>query len=151
MDNKNEEQLTYETYREQIDIWYRAHNIIQEKTELYYDFISSLLTLIDETYLGPDVIVSDDDMMNHFNWCFNKITSNFEQEGIHFITKSSHYEYMWFLFYKGYYSCSTEDKAKILGDYFKVIFNFNMVKSPIELESFIDLYKIFDQNLKKIN
>jgi hypothetical protein len=151
MGNKNEESITYETYKEQIDIWYRTHNIIQEKTELYYDFISSLLNIIDETYLGSDIIQTDDDMNSHFNWCFNKVADNFKQEKIYFIDKSGHYEYMWVLFYKGYYTCDTENKAEILRDYFKLIFNFNKAKTPIELESFIDLYKIFDQNLKKIN
>jgi len=151
MDNKKEEHITFETYKDQIDVWYKAHNIIREKSEIYYDFLSTLLNLIDETYLGSDVIKTEDDMINHFNWCFNKITSNFEQERIYFNTKSTHYEYLWFFFYKGYYMCSTENKHQILSDYFKVLFNFNKVKTPIELESFTDLYKIFDQNLKKIN
>lgn len=151
MDNKDEELITFEAYREQIDVWYRAHNIILEKTELYYDFISALLHLIDETYLGVDIIESEEDISNHFNWCFNKVVSNFEKERIQFTIKSVHYDYLWFLFLKGYYQCSTEDKVPILDDYFKVIFNFNKVKTATELESFIDMYKIFDQNLKKTN
>ena len=65
MEKDNEARLTFETYKEQIDTWYRAHNIILEKSELYYDFLSSLLDLIDETYLGSDVLVSDDDIINH--------------------------------------------------------------------------------------
>jgi hypothetical protein len=151
MEKDNEAHLTFETYKDQIDIWYRAHNIIRERSELYYDFLSSLLDLIDETYLGSDVLISDDDIINHFNWCFNKITNNFEQEKIHFITKSTHYEYLWALLYKGYYKSVNEEKYKILSEYFKEIFRFNKVKTPIELESFIEIYKIFDQNLKKIN
>jgi adenosine deaminase len=99
MDNKSEEHLTYEAQREQLEIWYRAHNIIREKAELYYDFLFSLLNLIDETYLGADVMQSEEDMMNHFTWCFNKVTSNFEQERIHFLTKNTHFPYLWFFFY----------------------------------------------------
>jgi len=151
MDKENEEHLTFETYKEQINVWYRAHNIIREKAELYYDFISSLLNLIDETYLGADILQSENDMFNHFTWCFNKIMSNFEQEKIHFISKNTHKEYLWLLFYKSYYKSNNEEKYKILSQYFKTLFTFNKVKNPVELESFIDLYKIFDQNLKKIN
>lgn len=149
MDNKKEEHITFETYQGQIEIWYKAHNIIREKAELYYDFLFSLLTVIDETYLGPDIIVSDEDITNHFDWCFNKIISNFEQEKIYFLPKNEHYQYLWFFFYKAYYKCQTENKYQILCDYFKLLFNFNKIKTPIELESFTDLYKIFDQNLKK--
>jgi hypothetical protein len=150
MDNK-EEHLTSETYKEQIEVWYKTHNIIREKAELYYDFLFSLLDIVDETYLGSDVIKSDEDMINHFNWCFNKVISNFEQERIYFNNKDTHYDYLWVFFYKAYYTCPTENKMEILSEYFKVLFNFNRIKTPPELESFTDLYKIFDQNLKKIN
>jgi hypothetical protein len=150
MDNKSEEHLTSATYKEQIDVWYRSNNIVREKSELYYDFLSTLLNLIDETYLGSDVIQTEDDMNNHFNWCFNKIISNFEQERIYFITKGF-YEYLWVFFHKGYYTCAKKDKYQILSEHFRTLFNFNQIKSPIELESFINFYKILDQNLKKTN
>lgn len=150
MDNK-EEHLASETYKEQIEVWYKTHNIIREKAELYYDFLFSLLDIVDETYLGSDVIKSDEDIINHFNWCFNKVVSNFEQERIYFNNKDTHYDYLWIFFYKAYYTCATKNKMEILSEYFKVLFNFNRIKTPPELESFTDLYKIFDQNLKKIN
>lgn len=137
--------------REQIDTLYKVNNIIREKAELYYDFISSLLDIIDKTYLGPDVMISDDDMIDHFIWCFNKVSDNFEHERIHFIVKGSHYEYLWAFFYNAYYLCNTENKVLILHEYFKLLFDFNKIKTPSEIESFIDLYKILDQNLKKIN
>jgi hypothetical protein len=103
------------------------------------------------TYLGSDIIKSDEDIMNHFTWCFNKIISNFNQERIHFVAKSTHFDYLWAFFYKAYYKCNTENKNEILFEYFKILFSFNKVKTPIELESFTDLYKILDQNLKKTN
>lgn len=151
MDSKKEEYIAFATYNEQIDFWCKKHNIVREKSEVYYDFLFSLLTLIDETYLGSDVIKTQGDMINHFNWCFNKVTDNFEQERIFFIPKSTHYEYLWFFFYKGFYMCTTENKTEILIDYFKLLFNFTRIKTQSELESFTDMYKIFDQNLKKIN
>ena len=44
-----------DSYKQQIDIWYKAHNISREKTELFYDFLMSLYNLLQETYLGPEV------------------------------------------------------------------------------------------------
>lgn len=151
MDNKSEERITFEAYSEQINIWYRANNIIRERAELYHDFLSSLLTLIDETYLGADVIVTQEDMSSHFTWCFNRVLSNFEYERIYFINKPDNYEYLWFFFYKGYYMCETENKYAILQEYFKLLFQYERIKTPPELESFTDFYKMLDQNLKKIN
>jgi len=151
MEKDNETHLTFETYKEQIDIWYRAHNIIREKSELYYDFLSSLLDLIDETYLGPDVLVSNDDIKNHYYWCLNKIINNFELERIYFVNKTNHYEYLLAILNNGYYKSVNDQKYEILSEYFKELFLFNKVKTPIELESYIEIYKIFDQNLKKTN
>ncbi len=147
MDNKSKDDLTFE----QIEIGYRTNNIIREKIELYYDFISSLLNLIDQTYLGPDFIQSDEDIFSHFNWCFNKIISNFEKERIYFIPKGSHHSYLWSFFYKGYYTYDNPDKFKIVSDYFKIIFDYRSFKTPIEFETLVDLYKILDLNLKKLN
>lgn len=153
MDNDKKEHIftLYEKYKEQVDIWYKSHNIIHEKTELYCDFLCSLLNKINETYLGDDIIISDKDIINHFTWCFHKVVFNFGQEKIYFSPNTTHFDYLWVLFYKAYYKCNTENKTKILMDYFKLLFDFNKIKTPVEMDSFTDLYKIFDQSLKKIN
>ena len=152
MGKEREDGLTLDDYREQINVWFSANNIIREKSELYYDFITSLLRLMDETYLGSDVISTQDEMVNHFMWCFNKVLSDFEQERIKFTPVSTPtYDYLWFFLYKGYYTSEMENKYGALLEYFTYLFDFSMVKTPPELESFMDFYKIFDQNLKKIN
>jgi len=68
MENKEGylEFVSSESYKNQIDIWYRAYNISREKTELFYDFLVSLYDLVEETYLGMDVVVSEEDQKNHF-------------------------------------------------------------------------------------
>jgi hypothetical protein len=152
MDKNENEGWTIEKYLERMNVWYRTNNIIHEKSELYYNFISSLLVLIDQTYLGPDVISTKKDMVNHFTWCFNRIRSNFIHERIIFLPASTtSYGYLWYFIYKGYYSIDTDNKFNTLLEYFKYLFNYNMFKTDAELESFVDFYKIFDQNLKKTN
>lgn len=151
MDKKNDERQIFELYKEQINIWYKAHNIVREKAELYYDFLYSLLMIIDETYLGPDIIQTDLDITNHFKWCYNKVIQNFEQERIYFTGKNSQYEYLYFVFYKAYYKNEHEEKFENLNEYFKLLFAYNKIKTSTEFESFLDMYKMFEQNLKKIN
>jgi hypothetical protein len=79
MENKETylEFISSESYKEQIDIWFRAYNICREKTELYYDFLMSLYNLMEETYLGSDVMENEQDQKNHFTWCWDKIIDNF--------------------------------------------------------------------------
>ena len=74
--------ITSENYKNQIDIWYKAYNISREKTELFYDFLTSLYTLVDETYLGSDVVYLEETQKSHFTWCWDKIVDNFSKEKI---------------------------------------------------------------------
>jgi hypothetical protein len=74
--------VSSENYKQQIDVWYRAYNISREKTELFYDFLISLHNLIDETYLGTDVMMSTEDQINHFTWCWDKTIESFNKEKI---------------------------------------------------------------------
>jgi len=147
------EKLTLEDYHQKTNLWYNENNIIRENSELYCDFILALLSLIDETYLGSDVVITQDDMGSHFTWCLNKIISNFEHERIVFTPSASttSYDYVWYFFYKGFYSSDDEDKVSILSEYFSYLFDFSKVKTSRELETFTDFYNIFDKNLKKLN
>ena len=51
---------------------------------LYYDFILTLNKLIVETFLGDDVINSEEDIKNHFDWCIERVFNNFKKENIIF-------------------------------------------------------------------
>ena len=91
-------------------------------------------------------------MVNHFSWCFNKVLDDFEKERIKFSPAStSTYDYLWYFLYKGFYTSDSDNPIQVILSYFKFLFDVNEIKSPIELEAFKDFYKIFDQNLKKLN
>ena len=45
---------------EEMQLLYKANNIKYDKCELYYDFITTLNKLIVETFLGDDVINSEE-------------------------------------------------------------------------------------------
>jgi len=44
--------VTQPLSKEDVDVWFNINNIIPEKSELFYDFCVSLLSLIKQTYLG---------------------------------------------------------------------------------------------------
>ena len=68
---------------EEVDIWFRSNNIVFEKMELFCDFTISLTIIINDTYLGGknagevQVEMTDEDNLNHFNWCWNENIKNF--------------------------------------------------------------------------
>ena len=141
--------VSSDSYKHQIDIWYKAYNISREKTELFYDFLLSLYNLIEETYLGTDVLQMEEDQKNHFTWCWDKVTSNFDNEKIFFKNRGNHYEYLWNFFLEAYYFTKLEDGKVRISDYFYKLFSFRHKKSRSELDMLAEIYKLFDQNLKK--
>ena len=136
-------------YKHQIDIWYRTYSINRDKIILFYDFLSSLHTLIDETFLGVDVLYKEVDQRGHFDWCWNKIIENFNKERIFFKDKGNHYEYFWNFFFEAYYLSKIDEKETRISEYFYKLFDFRYVKSRSELDILTEVYKLFEQNLKK--
>ena len=50
--------LKDQDYGYQTEVWYRAYSITTEKIELFYDLVDSLYRIVDQTYLGPDAIIT---------------------------------------------------------------------------------------------
>jgi hypothetical protein len=141
--------IASESYKQQIDIWYRAYNISREKTELFYDFLSSLYELMEETYLGADVMDNQTDQKNHFTWCWDKVLRNFELERIYFKERGHTYEYFWNFFLEAFYYNKIDENINRIKEYFYILFDFEHRKSRSELDMLTEIYKLLDQNLKK--
>jgi hypothetical protein len=131
-----------------LDIWYKTHNFIFEKNELYYDFVSSLFDLIEQTYLGLDVLNNKEDILNHFKWCFKKTIENFETENIKFKSNGSLFDYLYLFFSGSFYKEPTEKNIIYLYEFFNNIFDFTRVKPQKDMETYKFIYKLFDINLK---
>jgi hypothetical protein len=138
-----------DSYKHQIDIWYKAHNISREKTELFYDFLVSLHELIEQTFLGEDVIKTEDIQRNHFTWCWDKTIENFNKEKIYFKERGNHYEYFWNFFLEAYYYIQLDGNQVRIYEYFYKLFDFKHKKSRSELDILTEIYKLLDLNLRK--
>ena len=133
--------------KNQLDIWYKAYNITLEKTELYYDFLISLLDIIEETYLGNDVLLSQQDIQNHFTWCFDKLITNFQKENINFETRGEHYDYFLNLFMEIYYGQNKETIRNSIDVFFNDLFNREKPFTQVDLDLIFNIYKSLDKNL----
>ncbi len=137
--------------REGIDMIYRLNNIKFERCELYNDFVQSLMMLVFDTYMG-DEITKGDDQINHFKWCFNKTVSNFKEEGINF-EHTAIYDYFLEFMLEVYYPLTKKrenpNTHKNLLKLWGFIFDFNNLKSNSDIDTFIEVYRIFDKSLIK--
>lgn len=150
MENKETylEFLHSESYKFQLDIWYKAYNISRQKTELFYDFLVSLYDMVDSTYLGEDILNLEEIQKDHFNWCWKKNLENFGNEKIFFKESGSHFDYLWNFFLEAYYYAKLDGKTIRISEYLYKLFDFKHKKSRSELDMLTEIYKMFEQNFK---
>ena len=137
--------LTYE----QMQLLYNANNIKYDKVKLYYDFITTLNRLIDKTYLGDEYISTEEEMLGHFNWCFDKIIENFDKENIKFKNDNDLRSYFKYYYEHLYYNDSEKSLEKI-DDLPKYSFEYYRLKSMSDLDILVELYKLFERSLNKV-
>ena len=89
-----------------------------------------------------------EDQQNHFNWCWDKVISNFKKENIHFTKKGSHYEYFWTFFYDTFYKEPSPTIIKKVEDFFKDLFAPASRKTKSELDIYTEMYKMLEFHLK---
>ena len=129
-----------------------ANSIKYERSQLYGDFIQSLLAIIFDTYMG-DEITNDIDKINHFKWCWDKNLSNFKDEGINFSDTKESYEYFLEFMYEVYYSIPNKETKPHIPSTISILwfklFSYDTIKTRSDIDNFIEVYKILDKSLKK--
>ena len=73
--------------------------IVKDRVEIYKDFTINLLNYIYDYYLDKETLSDDNDIRNHFNWCFNKVCDEFKKENLDFSKNKPLKEY----FHQFYY------------------------------------------------
>jgi len=145
-----EEFLNYVTKQisaDEMRLWIKTNNIRSEKTELFFDFIISLFYIIEETYLGDDVVITDEQKEGHFLWCWKKTIMDFTKENIEFKPKGQHYSYFFNFFYEGFYKSEIDEKVNKLKNFLKELFKLYELKTESELDMLSEIYRILDNNL----
>lgn len=137
--------------RESIEMLYTSNNIKFEKCELYGDFVQSLLLLVFNTYMG-DEYTDVTNQLKHFEWCWDKNIKSFEEEGI-FFNNIKLYNYFLEFVVEVFYSNPDKDKdeksEKGVLKIWEDIFNYTNIKTNSDIDTLIEIYKIFDDSLKK--
>jgi hypothetical protein len=139
--------------KDDIDTWFKINNILPEKLELYYDFSFSLYNLIKGTFLGENenfetnINMTEEDVINHFKWCWNKTIENFKKESIIFTNDGDHYKYFLSFFTDIFYNQNDKKIKDSIGDFFDDIFNIEKTFTQSDLDIMLNIYKSLDNNL----
>lgn len=123
------------------------NNIAPEKVELFRDFSISLTCLIEDTYLGDDVMEYQEDQINHFNWCWEQNIKNFGDEYILFQTKGEHYYYYLAYYMDIYYGNSSKTRSLFMKivSFWDDILAIDTPKTKSDHDMLCEIYKIMDK------
>lgn len=129
----------------------KSNNIIKERVELYRDFVINLIHYIHSTYFGKEYIKTEEDIKGHYNWAFNKVISDFENEEIYFGDVTELRQYFFDYFIVRFYSVEKIPNQKTFISFWDEIFNLDNIKEKAIFSSMVDIYKLFDNSLKNKN
>ncbi|MFW6219310.1 MAG: hypothetical protein ACOC33_00450 [bacterium] len=126
---------------------YKKHGIIREKLELYKDFVTNLSQTILDSYFGKEYIKTEEDVIGHYNWSYNKVINQFKEEDIYF-DENDNELYSYFF---NYYLDTIYLSDKIISDdifliYWTKFFK-DSIKTNSELNALIEIYEIFENSL----
>ena len=138
--------------KDEVDIWFSVHNMIPEKIELYGDIFESLTTLILETYLGEEtnetkIRMSDDDITNHFDWCWKKTIDGFEKENIILDSDGEHKDYVKTFFLDSFYYQKDSEIRSAVKIFVKDLFDIDKVFVKSDLDIITEIYKVFNRTV----
>jgi hypothetical protein len=140
--------ITTPLISEEMHLLYKANNIKYDKCELYYDFILTLNKLVSETFLGDDVINSEENIKNHFNWCIEKIFDNFKKENIIFDEIDELKNYFYNFYIELFYNINNKKEALEKLNKLPILsFNYSRVKTRSDMDVLLELYRLFEKSL----
>lgn len=133
-----------------LNILYSTNNINFERCQLFSDIVQSLVCKIMDTYMG-DKFTTPEQRTEHFKWCWDSTMGDFANEGV--ILKSSKELYSYFEQFMIDSFYMTNDKGDIdiikgnLTKLWKYIFGYTTNKTRSDVDTFLEVYKIFEKTL----
>jgi hypothetical protein len=138
-----------------VEVWFNVNNMIYEKRQLFSDFTFSLYYLISSTYLGDDLdntsetklVLSQEDKLKHFDWCWKRTLDNFSKESIRFNVKGEHREYYEKFFMDLFYNAENKTISENIVKFFQELFDEEKMFTKSDLDMLTEIYKLLNKNI----
>lgn len=127
--------------------------IVKDRVEVYKDFTINLLFYLKHYYLDKKTLSTDEDIENHFNFCFNKVCDEFLKEDINFKNNDDLREYFFSYYYKQLYTFNfdennADDMFNQIEKFWRNIFKVKKINDNNIINVLIEVYLIFDESLE---
>lgn len=121
--------------------------IIKDRIEIYKDFTINLLNYIIFYYLDKDSLSEDEDIKNHFNFCYDKVCNEFLEEEINFKDNNELRQYFYVYYYNEFYKNKKSSKLATYDKFWRNIFEIDLQKDKNAISVLLEIYMIFDKSI----
>jgi hypothetical protein len=128
--------------------------IINNRVEIYRDFALNLLYYIYNYYLDKETLSKDEDIYNHYSWCFKKVCDEFLLEEIDFGKNKELKEYFYDYYYHQFYKIDKNNmnqntSLEYYERFWKGIFEIDKQKNKNVLNLLVEIYNVFDKSINQ--
>jgi hypothetical protein len=126
--------------------------IINNRVEIYRDFALNLLYYIQNYYLDKETLSKDEDIYNHYSWCFKKVCDEFLLEGLDFRGNKELKQYFYDYYYHQFYKIDKNNmnqntSLEYYERFWKGIFEIDKQKNKNILNILVEIYNVFDKSI----
>ena len=125
----------------------KKYNIVRDRVEIYRDFAFNLLYYIYYYYLDKQTLSADEDIYNHYSWCYRKVCNEFKKEEIDFSKNEKLKEYFFTYYYNQFYKSNDDLSLKYFENFWKTIFEIDKHKNRNTINILIEIYTIYDESI----
>jgi hypothetical protein len=129
----------------------KKFGIVRDRVEIYRDFALNLLYYVYYYYLDRETLNNDQDIHNHFKWCFKKVCDEFLEEGLDFTKNNELREYYYAYYYHQFYTVTGNQDTTLnyFEKFWKQIFEIDKQKNKNLINILIEIYKIYDMSINQ--
>ena len=135
-----------------LNVLYSANNVKFERCQLFSDFTQSLIAKVVDTYMG-DTFTTPTQRIEHFKWCWDENIQNFKDENIQLKHSRELFHYFQQFMVDSFYTSADKDEMDVvkhkLTKLWKYILGYTTNKTRSDVDTFLEVYKIFEKTLKK--
>jgi len=125
--------------------------IVKDRVEIYRDFSLNLLYYIFKYYIDRESLSEDQDIYNHFTWCYRRVCDEFLKEGLDFTKNDELIDYYYAYYYHQFYRANDNNDAsfKYFEKFWKNIFEIDKQNNKNLINILIEIYNIYDKSINQ--
>jgi len=125
--------------------------IVKDRVEVYRDFALNLLYCIHDYYLDRLTLGNDNDIWNHYSFCYEKVCVEFKRENLDFTKNEELKQYFFKYYYHQFYTANSNQETTLVSfeKFWKNIFEIDKQKNKNLINILIEVYHIYDKSVNQ--